>query len=123
MLRALPLLLLTALLAACAGEDDGPASTVAGMTYYEVRVTEQGVEPRDLVLRVPDRAFLVVDNDRTEPCVFTLGPWVRGLAVPPDDSANMGFTVTGNPEDRAAMGCEGRMSGTVTVRDATAVSE
>lgn len=118
------ILALTALgMAACDDDSEDEAlDTVAGAEYYEVRVTSDGLEPSEVTLRAPDRAFLVVDNDTDEVCLFSLGPWVRDLYVGPGDSSSIGFTVVDIDRENMVMGCLARdVTGDVILRDSTAL--
>lgn len=99
-----------ALLVACADED--PRAAV-GDEYVHVRITAEGVEPRELRLETADRAILVVDNDTAQACRFSLGPWVRNLEVEAGGVASMGFTVTEIDADAVPMGCAGGEAGVV----------
>lgn len=117
------ILALAALGIACDDDsEDRALDTVRGAEYYEVRVTDEGLEPAEVTLRAPDRAFLVVDNDTSEACRFSLGPWVRDLYVGPGETSSIGFTVVDIDRENMVMGCLARdIAGDIRLLDSTAL--
>lgn len=115
LLPGLLLLLLATVVSAC--DDDGDDVDVP---ILDVRVTDEGLEPDTVNVRVPDRLTLNVENATDTACLFHLGPWIR-LDVAPNTEASMDFWIATEVDgERTEMGCEDRaLVGTVEVAEVT----
>ena len=114
LLLLLLLLLAPAFVSACEDGDD------LDVPILDVRVTENGLEPDTVNVRVPDRLTLNVENATDTACLFHLGPWIR-LDVAPNTEASMDFWIATEVDgERTEMGCEDRaLVGTVEVAEIT----
>ncbi len=108
------------------GGDRSDDDIEAPVNVLDVTVREDGLSPATVEVRVPDHYQLVVTNETDQECVFDLGPWVRALAVPAGESAQIDFQVPPEePDGETDMGCQGsdEQTGSVRVLAATALEE
>lgn len=112
MLAAFPLLLM--LLVACAddegADDDSPVADTVTVTVHD-----DGIDPADMQLRVPDRVLLVVHNDSVTDCRFALGPFLRDLDVAPGMQSSLTVQIPAATEAGAEheVGCDDGRTGTL----------
>ncbi len=118
--RAIAVALLAFAALALVACGDGGEDEDLELPIVEVRVTEDGLEPTTVDVRVPERLTLNVENATDDACLFHLGPWIR-LDVAPDSEASMSFLIATEVEgERTGMGCEQRgLTGTVEVAEIT----
>ncbi len=116
-----------ALVTACSHGNATPTASPPLQTFT-VTVNADGLSPSQVKMRVPDKARLIVQNDTSDDCVFSFGPYVQRMNVPPHDKSTMAFTAIATQdlppnlavEGPITMGCEGgQRTGTIQLLTST----
>lgn len=108
------LIALTAALIACEEDDGDPADDAAEdadapTNVLEITLGDDGLDPDQEQVQVPDRYQLVVNNESSEDCTFYLGTFVRALEVPAGETAQMDVQLPPAASAEAAPGAQEEM--------------
>lgn len=92
---------------------------------FTIHVRDDGLEPDNVSLRVPDNAAVTVVNDTDETCMFSFGPWVNDLEAAAHTEASAHFAASDAGVSSASMECKGRpdLTGRIEVLPGTGSAE